>query len=58
MYSIPTRGEWKSAAQGTLKDAVYTWGNDTNVLNGKANTWQGFFPVKNDSKDGFDLIAP
>ena len=24
----------------------------------KANTWQGTFPVKNEPKDGFELIAP
>lgn len=55
---LPTEAEWESAAQGILTDAVYTWGNNVEDLNKNANTWQGVFPIKNDSKDGFELIAP
>ncbi|WP_298511175.1 formylglycine-generating enzyme family protein [uncultured Kordia sp.] len=55
---LPTEAEWEAAAQGTQKDAVFTWGNDTSVLNQKANTWQGTFPTENLSKDGFTYIAP
>ncbi|MFC5683134.1 formylglycine-generating enzyme family protein [Flavobacterium sp. MAHUQ-51] len=55
---LPTEAEWESAAQGDLVDAIYTWGNTPEILNQKANTWQGVFPVKNESKDGFEYIAP
>ena len=55
---LPTEAEWESAAQGINSDAIFTWGNDAKVLNSKANTWQGVFPVKNESKDGFEFISP
>lgn len=55
---LPTEIEWESAAQGDFTDAIYTWGNNSGILNEKANTWQGIFPVKNESKDGFEYIAP
>jgi formylglycine-generating enzyme required for sulfatase activity len=37
---------------------IFTWGNDLNMLNSNANTWQGVFPIKNESKDGFEYISP
>lgn len=55
---LPTEAEWESVAQGTNKNGIFTWGNDTSVLNSKANTWQGVFPTKNDPKDGFEFISP
>ena len=54
----PTEAEWESAAQGNYKNAVFPWGNDVNLLNSNANTWQGNFPVKNESIDGYEMIAP
>lgn len=55
---LPTEAEWESAAQGKNTKSIYTWGNDNSQLNASANTWQGTFPVKNESVDGFELIAP
>ena len=55
---LPTEAEWESAAQGQKHNGIYTWGNDPSQLTSSANTWQGTFPVKNESVDGFELIAP
>lgn len=55
---LPSEAEWESAAQGTAIDNVFTWGNSYEALTTNANTWQGIFPVKNESVDGFKLIAP
>ena len=55
---LPTEAEWESAAQGNLINSIYTWGNNPDILNDYANTWQGTFPTKNKSIDGFEFIAP
>ena len=55
---LPTEAEWESAAQGNFTDAVFPWGDELASLNSNANTWQGNFPVKNKSLDGFESIAP
>lgn len=55
---LPTESEWESAAQGNSTDNIFTWGNNPGKLNNNANTWQGIFPVKNESIDGFTYIAP
>jgi formylglycine-generating enzyme required for sulfatase activity len=54
---LPTESEWEAAAQGTNKDAIFTWGNDTTILDSNANTWQGTFPTTNESTDGFEFIS-
>ena len=54
----PTEAEWEAAAQGTNNRAIFTWGDNPTILNSNANTWQGVFPTKNESIDGFKLIAP
>lgn len=55
---LPTEAEWESAAQGNSTNNTFTWGNDPSILNQYANTWQGVFPIKNESKDGYEFIAP
>ena len=55
---LPTEAEWEAAAQGTSINNIFTWGNDFETLTKNANTWQGIFPVKNESVDGFEFIAP
>ena len=39
-------------------DAIFTWGNNPQLLDAKANTWQGTFPTVNEPLDGFEYIAP
>ena len=54
---LPTEAEWESAAQGNNNSTIFTWGNNLESLNENTNTWQGDFPVKNESIDGFELVA-
>lgn len=55
---LPTEAEWELAAQGNLKNVIFTWGNDESKLNSSANTWQGKFPTENKPLDGYAYIAP
>ena len=55
---LPTEAEWESAAQGKNTVAIFTWGNNPDLLNEKANTWQGVFPTVNEPIDGFKYISP
>lgn len=55
---LPTEAEWEAAAQGENKEAIFTWGDDFEVLKNKANTWQGEFPTSNQVEDGFEYSSP
>lgn len=55
---LPTEAEWEAAAQGKSNNAIFTWGNNADLLFENANTWQGQFPKLNNAKDGYELLAP
>jgi len=40
---LPSEAEWESAAQGKNTDAIFTWGNDPQLLNKRANTCKAHF---------------
>jgi formylglycine-generating enzyme required for sulfatase activity len=52
-HQLPTEQEWEWAALGSQLRST----GDT-MQPEAANTWQGFFPLSNQAKDGFERAAP
>ena len=49
--ALPTEAQWEYAARGGLADQPFIWG-DQQIDVGRANTWQGDFPIRNTGADG------